>query len=156
MGTPACDEGAADRGAANQTGLAGPHIDPVLELEEAGDAVGIDVVRDGGASERDGFPQDLLQGGVELAELEPAEASCHADGADAGTEEALVGVDVADAVQELLIEQGGLDGELAATEEGGEVVGGDGEGLVAGASERSGVQGQAAEAAGVDEAELTA
>ena len=63
------------------------------------------------------------------------EASGDAGGADSGAEEALVGVDVADAVQQILVEERGLDRELAAAEERGEVVGGDGEGLVAGSAE---------------------
>ena len=54
-------------------------------------------------------------------------------GADAGAEEGFVGVDVADAVEQGLVEQRGFDGGLAAAEEGDEVFEGDGEGFAAGA-----------------------
>ena len=135
MGAAASEEDAADGGSADQAGLAGAHVDAMLELEEAGHTVGIHVVGDRGTAERDGVPQDVLQGGVEPVELGAGEAAGDAGGADSGVEEALVGVDVADAVEERLVEQGGLDGELAAAEEGREVVGGDGEGFAAGSAE---------------------
>ncbi len=149
--------------------LAGAAVNLVLELEEASDAVGVDVVGDGGAAELDGVGEDLLEGGVETGELGAGEAAGVAGGADAGAEEALVGVDVADAVEDGLVEEGGLDGELAAAEELGEVGGGDGGGLGTGAGVAGvfcfgfGVRfggivevddGEAAEAAGVDEAEF--
>ena len=79
-------------------------------------------------------------------------------GTDSRMEESLVGVDVADPVKERLVQQRGLDGGLAVAEERDEVFEGDGEGLGAGAFV-SGVgrdDGEASEAAGVDEAELFA
>ena len=75
-----------------------------------------------------------------------------ARGADAGVEEGLVGVDVADAMEEGLVEERGLDGGLAGAEEGDEVFEWDGEGLFARAGIGIGGYGEAAEAAGVDEA----
>ncbi len=148
--------------------LAGAAVDLVLELEEAADAVGVDVVGDGGAAELDGVGEDLLEGGVEADELGAGEAAGVAGGADAGAEEAFVGVDVADAVEDGLVEEGGLDGELTAAEEVGEVGGGDGGGFGAGAGVAGGLggvgggfgvkvdDGEAAEAAGVYEAEFAA
>jgi len=74
-------------------------------------------------------------------------------------EEALVGIDVAHAVEEGLVEQGGLDGSLAIPEESDEVFERDGEGFGAGAgiffflgSGRD--DGETAEAASIDEAKL--
>jgi hypothetical protein len=158
VGTPPGKEDTADRGPAGQAGQAGSQVDAVLELEEAGDPVCVDIVRDRGAAEFDGFPKDGLQRGAKAVKPVAGEASGHAGGADSGVEETLVGVDVADAVEQLLVEQGGLDGEPAVAKEGAEVGGGDGEGFVAGSAEwlgvRDRVQGEAAEAARVDETEL--
>jgi len=50
VGTPPSQNDAADGGSADQAGLAGSQVDAVLELEEAGDAVGVHVVGDGGAA----------------------------------------------------------------------------------------------------------
>ena len=161
MGTPPPDHRAADRGPADQAGLPGSPVDAVLELEEAGHPVGVHVVGDRGAAQSDGFPEDCLEGGVEAAQLVAGEAACHSDRADSGAEEGLVGVDVPNAVEEPLVEQGGLDGEASTTEEGGEVLDGDGEGLAARALKASlsvggEIQREAAEAAGVHEAKFTA
>ena len=160
VGAPSGEEDAADGGSADQAGLAGSHVDAVLELEEAGDTVGVDVVGDGGAAKLDGFPQDGLQGCLKAVEPLAGEASGHAGRTDSGMEEAFVGINVAHAVEQLLVEQGGLDRELAVAEEGAEVGGRDGEGLLSGSAEglRVGdrVQSEAAEAARVDEAKLAA
>jgi len=42
--TASGEEHAADGRSTNQAGLAGAHIDPVFELEEASDAIGVDIV----------------------------------------------------------------------------------------------------------------
>ena len=133
--------------------MSGAAVDLVLELEEAADAVGVNVVGDRGAAEFDGVGEDLLECGVEAHEFGAGEFAGRAAGADGGSEEALVGVDVADAVEDGLVEERGFDGELAVFEEGGEVGGGDGGGFGTGAGVVGG-DGEAAEAAGVDEAEF--
>ncbi len=160
MGASAPYDDAADGGAADAAGLAGALVDAVFELEEAFDAVGVDVVGDRGAAEADGVVEDLDEGLAELFEFIFGEATGRAAGADAGAEEAFVGVDVADAGEQGLVEQGGLDGELAAAEEGGEGVGRDGEGLGAGRGEGFAFGEvaalEAAKAAGIDEAKLLA
>ena len=96
--------------------------------------------------------EDFDEGGAEAGEFVAGEASGVTRGADAGVEEGLVGVDVADAVEEGLVEQRGFDGGFAVAEEGDEVFEGDGVGLFAGAGIGMGGYGAAAEAAGVDEA----
>ena len=58
---------------------------------------------------------------METEEPLPGEASCHPGGADLSPEETLIRVYIAHAMQERLIEQGGLDGEFAPTEESNEV-----------------------------------
>ena len=65
----------AERGLAVEAELAGAAVDLVFELEEAADAVGVDVVGDGGATELDGVGEDLLQRGVEAVKLGAGEAS---------------------------------------------------------------------------------
>lgn len=110
--------------------------------------------------------EDVDESEAEALVLGAGEASGVAGGADGGAEEALVGVDVADSVEEGLIEERGLDGGLAVAEERGEGGGGDGEGFAAGAGVFFGgcavsccfvsgcVDGEAAETAGVYEAEF--
>lgn len=62
---------------------------------------------------------------VEPANLGGIQAVCWAEGMDAGAEERLVGVDIADTGYRALIEQGGLDGRLALCERRGQTVGGE-------------------------------
>jgi hypothetical protein len=69
-------------------------------------------------------------------------------------EESLVGVDIADSVEEGLVEERRLDGSPAVAEEGDEVFERDGERLATGAGVGGVRDGKAAEAAGVYEAEL--
>ncbi len=91
---------------------------------------------------------------MELVEAFAGQATCLARWADAGTEEALVRIDVADAVEQRLVEERSFDGELAPVEEGGEGWFSDGEGFAAGSGEGFGDEGKSPEAAGVDEAKL--
>lgn len=121
VGAAASDEEALDGGAAGEAGLAGAEIDAVLELEEAADAVSIDIVGDRGAAELDGVGEHVDQGLAQADEFGAGEASGMAAGTDPGTEEALVGVDVAHAVKQTLVQQRGLDGGAAATKEGIEI-----------------------------------
>ena len=99
---------------------------------------------------------------ADLASMRPFRRAATAGGTDGGAEERLVGVDVADAVKEGLVEQSGLDWGAARVKEGDEAGEGDGEGFATGAGESCRLQvvrcrlrcveGDAAEAAGVDEA----
>jgi len=149
-----------DRCTADLAGLAGAEVDAMFKLEKAAHSVGVYVVGDGGTAQGDCVLQDFLQSRVEAHELGAPDAAGHAAGADAGAEEAFVGVDVADAVEQRLVEQRGLDGQLAAAEELGEVFRSDGGGFGAGAGEgwRAGefAQFQASEAAGIDETHFAA
>src|SRR5579862_8603642 len=65
---------AADRRGAGLTGLAFLAVHAVAELEAAGAAVGIDVVRDGGAAGPDGFEQHFLDGAVQPGGAKAVEA----------------------------------------------------------------------------------
>ena len=79
-----------------------------------------------------------------------------AQGANASVEEGLVGVDVAYSMEERLVEQRSFDGRFAVAEESDEVFERDGEGLFAGAGVGLVCDGEATEAAGVDEAKFAA
>jgi hypothetical protein len=154
VGASTADYDAFDWCVADAAGLAGAGVDVVMELEEAGYAVGIHVVGDGGAAQLDGFAQDFLQGFAEAGQFGAGETSGLAEGTDAGVEESFISVDVAYSVEKRLVEQGGFDGGFAIVEEGDEVFEGDGEGFFAGAGVGFGCDGEAAEAAGVYEAKF--
>ena len=156
MRAAAADDDLADGGGAEAAGLAFAGVDAVLELEEASYAFGVDVVRDGGAAELDGALEDLDERDAESLELGAGDAGGLAAGTDAGAGEGFVGVDIADAVEQGLVEEGGLNGRSAAAEERGEVGGRDDEGFGAGAGVGLAMDGEAAEAAGIDEADLAA
>ena len=102
--------------------------------------------------------EDFDERGAEAGEFVAGEAAGLAAGADLGLEECFVGIDVAYSVEEFLVEERGLDGNLAVAEEDDKVFKRDGEGLAAGA----GVglvyitiqDGEAAEAARIDETEF--
>ena len=104
--------------------------------------------------------EDLAERVTEALKLSTGEAAGYAAGADAGAEKAFVGVDVADAGEESLIEKGGFDRGPAAAEKGGEGFCADGEGLEAGGEECGGIAeifvDEATEAARIDKAKLTA
>jgi len=101
-------------------------VDLVFDLEVAAHALRINVVGDGRAAEFDGSAQDGLQGGAQADEFGASEAASLAARTDAGAEERLVGVDVANAVEQRLVQQRGLDRRLAArksaTKSSGEIV----------------------------------
>src|SRR6202034_92565 len=59
---------------------------------------------------------------------------------DSGAEETLIGIDISHAAQELLVQQGRLDGRAAGPEEGGELVLRNGEGLLSGSLEALGLR----------------
>ena len=132
----------------------------MLQLEEAFLAVGIHVVADGRAAQRDGFVQNFLQRSVQLAQLLAGERRRTAPRADAGAKQRLVGVDVADAAQQLLIEQRALDRRLALAKELDKAIGLRLQWLVAGSSETADGflvephHRQPAEAPRIDEAQL--
>src|SRR6185437_10016478 len=103
VGAASGEGDALDWGSADAAGFAGAHVDIVMELEEAGDAIGVYIVGDGGAAEFDGVLQNVDQCGTETGELVAGEAAGLTAGTNAGAEEALVGVDIADAVEERLV-----------------------------------------------------
>ena len=156
MSTASTDYDAFDGGGTGAAGLAGARVDAVVQLEESRDSFSVDVVGYGRAAELYGVLQDFDKGCAKPGELVSGKASCLAAGADSGMKQRLVGVDVADAMKQLLVEQRGLDGRLAIAEECDEVFERDGERLTAWAGIGVRRDGQAAESACVDEADLFA
>jgi len=67
--------------------------------------------------------EDIDQSLAEAEELLCREATRLAARTDAGTKEGLVSVDVADTMEQRLVEQRGLNGSLALVEEGDEIFG---------------------------------
>src|SRR5437870_3000021 len=98
----------------------GSSVDAVLKLEEAFATVGVNVIGDGGAAEGDGFLQDGLDGGVESLEFVASELASAASRTDPSAIEGFVGVDVADSVKQLLIEESCLDWRVALAKEADE------------------------------------
>lgn len=133
MGAAAGEGDALDGCAADAAGFAGALVDPVAELKEAAHAVCVDVIGDRGAAELDRLFEDCDEASAQLGEFVAREACGLARGANAGAEEGFVSVDVADAVQQGLVEQRGFDGRLAVMEERDEVLERDGERFAAGA-----------------------
>lgn len=156
MGPTTGEHDAADGGAADAAGLSFAAVDAMLHLEKPFAAFGVDVIGDRGTTGADGGTENRAQGSVKAGELVASESSGALRGPDAGPEETFVGVDVADTVEEGLIEQGGFDGELAAAKESDEVVEGDGERLGSRPLKFDGREGEATEAAGINKAELAA
>lgn len=159
MGSAAGEQNATDGSFAAAARFAGAEVDAVLELEEPAHAVCVDIIRDRRAAQPDGMLEDLAESLAQSLELVTGESACGAAGTDASVEEALVGINVAHPGEEGLVEQGGLDGELAAAEECGKAGGVDRERFAAG-----GIEGwraneiaefETAETAGIDEAQLS-
>ena len=109
MAAAAGNRNAADAGSAAPARKAGPLVDAVLHLEKPGFAGGIHVVGDGGAAEADRAPQDLLECETEAFQLGSRKTARDPPWADAGTEQALVGIDVANAGENRLVEKSGFD-----------------------------------------------
>jgi hypothetical protein len=156
----ASQDHAANRCSAYQAWLPGAEIDPMLELEEAGYASRVHIIRYRRPAERDGLSEDGLQTGMQAIEFGPLQVASHPAGPDSGTEKTLVGIDIAHSVQQLLVQQGSLNGCAAGPEERGELVGRDVERLLAGAREGGrllggdAVQLHTPESPGVHEAEF--
>src|SRR5690606_20136616 len=109
-----------ERALALQAGGSGSSVDPMGELGSAGLAVRVAVVSQRAAAGSDG---------LEAGDLIPPEARRDPLRQQGGPVEGLVGVDVADAGEEGLVEEGGLDRAAGAGEGAGELAGRDGEGV---------------------------
>src|SRR5258706_2420972 len=110
VGGAAAEDNTLNWSFAADTGLAFARVDAVEELEAAFFAVGVDVVAQGAAAMVDGAAKNQLDGAVEAEDLVASQAVAGCGGVDAAVEEGFVGVDVADAGHEALVEERGFDG----------------------------------------------
>ena len=117
MGAASSNNDLPDWRAADQAGLTGTHVYMMLQLEEAADAVGVDIIGDGRSAEGDRLAEHRLQRRVQALQLDFAQAPRHAPGTDPGAEEAFVGVDIAYSMKQFLVEERGFNGETASVEE---------------------------------------
>src|SRR5581483_3219113 len=136
----AANDNALDGRAGDQAGFAFAPVNAVLEREKAGG---------------DRLVEDRLEPVEESLHLVAAHAGSAAARADAGAEQRLVGVDVAHAAQQLLVQERALHRRPAAAEQAGEEFEADVERLGAGGGESVAADdAQLAEHAGIDEAQL--
>ena len=98
-----------DRAPARRAGLAGAAVDEEAVLEGAAEAVDVAEVVDRGPARVDPFEQRRDDGVAQALVLLEREPPGGPQRVDAGAEEGLVGVDVADARDAALVEQEGLD-----------------------------------------------
>jgi hypothetical protein len=104
------DDDALDRLPTDKAGLAGAPEDPVLILEAAGRAAGAKIVLERAAAQaaaiqRDRQRQHLADPGIEAGDLGGIQTSTWPRRMDARLEERLVGIDVAHACHDGLVEQ---------------------------------------------------
>lgn len=129
MGAAPGEEKTANRRATATARQAGPQIHAMLDLEEAGLAFGIHVIRDRGSSQTDGMLKNLAQGRAEAFELGPGEAAGHTAGTYTRAKQALVGIDVSHTCQQGLVQKRSFDGETATPEKSYEGLRGNVEGF---------------------------
>lgn len=123
------DEGFSKLGSAALAGQAASAVDAMSELERAGGPVEHDMIPQGRPASRDRFSQDsadVSRQGLDGVGLESVGRGL---GVDLSAVEGFVGVDVADASEDGLVEQGGFDGSLGGLEGGLELSGGHGQGV---------------------------
>jgi hypothetical protein len=111
---------AADLRTAAITRLTGASKDLHVELVSSLAAGGIDVITEGGAAVAEGIGEHLADGGMEALNGRFRQGGGCAPGADSGGEKRFVGVDVADAGEQGLVEKDGLDRRGAALESSSE------------------------------------
>src|SRR4029077_7711071 len=83
------------------------------ELEESFFTIRVYVIRNRRSAERDRLAQHFPHRPVELAQLLPGDGRRPTAGTDARPKQRLVGINVADAAQQLLIQKRALDRSLA-------------------------------------------
>ena len=121
MGGALGDQLPADRTAAAAAGLPLAAIDPALAEKVAFAPVGMHEVIHRGPAGGDRPPQQAAQGQKKPVAVVAAEAAGSARGAQRGSKQSLVGVDVADPSDQLLIEQHALDRGATSTHAGGKL-----------------------------------
>ncbi len=93
----------------------------MLQLEEPFLAIRVNVVSNAGAAQANCLSQNFLKSNVQPPEFVASKGGCTAARPNARTEQGLIGIDIANAAQKILVQQGAFDRSLAATEQCGEV-----------------------------------
>ncbi len=158
MRAAASDENAADESSAAAARLARALVNAVFDLERTRISVGVDVIRYRGAAQANGVAKNVAESEAEAFELGVCKAAGAACGANAGAEEALVGINVAHAGKQRLIEKSCFDSQASAAEKSGEGLWRNLEGFGSRRDETLSAgkvaEFEAAEAAGIDEAQF--
>jgi len=111
-----------DRTFAGQARFAFAPIHSMLQLEEAFLAIRVNVVSNAGTAHANCLSENFLKCKVQSPEFVVSKGGCTAARPNACTEQGLVGIDIANAAQKILVQQGTFDRSLAATEEGSEIL----------------------------------
>src|SRR5882757_9418370 len=122
MAAPAREHDALNGGPTNQAWFAFASVYAMLKLEETFFAVRVYVVRDRRTTQGDGLAQDFLHRPVQPVQVGAGQRSSLATWANAGAKQRFVGVDIADAPQQLLVQEGTLDRSLATAKQFYEVL----------------------------------
>src|SRR4051794_14439345 len=88
---------------AHQAWLAFASVDAVLKLEESFVAIGINVVGNARASQTYRLIQNFLQCGMQAPQFVASERRGAAPGTDLRAKQSFVGIDIADAAEQLLV-----------------------------------------------------
>lgn len=135
MSTSSPDDDPPDGRLAAAARLSSPLVDAMFQLKEAPDAVCIDVIRNRGATQPDCVLQHIAQSGSQPGQIGARQAAGSPARTDPGAIEAFVGIDISHSGKQFLVEQGSLDGQAPAAEQGRESFLVNGERLGAWASE---------------------
>ena len=117
MGASSCYYDALDRVTASQAGITGALVDAMLQLEESPDAICVDVIGNGRATELNRLFQNRTESEPELFKFRARESPGAAAWTDSGAKQALIGIDVSDARQQGLIQERGFDREFTSAKE---------------------------------------
>jgi len=117
MTAAACNDDAANGRFATRARLSFAVVDAVLLLIIAGQAIGIEKIRDGRTTERDGFAKDFLKFDIKQFDLSGLQAGADFRGVNLGAPQTFIGVNVSDAAEDGLIEKKCLDARRPAADQ---------------------------------------
>ncbi len=112
MGPAAAKNDPANWRLAIQAWLTRAQVDFVFQLKKSTSAVRIHIVGNRGATESNRFSQYCLDRGMQSSHFRDTQSASPTTGSNSGAKQTLVGVDVADPMQECLIQERGLDGSF--------------------------------------------
>lgn len=114
MSSAAGDDHPANGRLAAAAGLGSPLVNTVFKLKKTTLSVGADVVGDRRTTQKDGVGEDFAQRQPEPFKLNKRQAVGPSPRANAGIKEAFIGIDIADACKQGLVEQSCLDRQAPA------------------------------------------